>query len=75
MVLKHDQDPEPRDTDELFVGFANTLSHTRGQPHDDLPDAEALLGWLRDHGLISSRGRATATGQASLAGRRRRCVA
>jgi predicted RNA-binding Zn ribbon-like protein len=59
MVVRHDQDPEPRDSDELFVDFANTLSHTRGEPHDEVPDADALLGWLRDHGLISARGRAT----------------
>lgn len=59
MVLKHDYDAEPLDPDELFVDFANTLSHTRGEPHDDLPDGEALLAWLRAHGLISSRGRAT----------------
>jgi predicted RNA-binding Zn ribbon-like protein len=59
MVPKHDQDPEPRDSSELFVAFANTLSHTRGEVHDDLPDGEALLSWLRAQGLISSRGRAT----------------
>ncbi|HEX6655413.1 MAG TPA: CGNR zinc finger domain-containing protein [Candidatus Limnocylindria bacterium] len=59
MVLKHDQDMEPRDSDELFVAFANTLSHTRGEPHDDIPNGEALLQWLRDRGLVSARGRAT----------------
>jgi predicted RNA-binding Zn ribbon-like protein len=59
MVLKHDADSEPRDSDELFVDFANTLSHTRGEPHDDVPDGDALLAWLRDHGLVSARGRAT----------------
>ena len=57
MVLKHDEDLEPRDSDELFVAFANTLSHTRGEPREALPDGEALLGWLREHGLISARGR------------------
>ena len=62
MVLKHDQDIEPRESDELFVAFANTLSHTRGLPKDDLPDGEGLLRWLRDHGLISARGRATEGG-------------
>ncbi|HET6819416.1 MAG TPA: CGNR zinc finger domain-containing protein [Candidatus Limnocylindria bacterium] len=62
MVLKHDQDIEPRESDELFVAFANTLSHTRGLPQDDLPDGEALLRWLRDQGLISARGRATEAG-------------
>ncbi len=50
---------EPAETEELFVAFANTLSHTRGTAHDDIPDAEALLDWLRAHDLVSSRGRAT----------------
>jgi predicted RNA-binding Zn ribbon-like protein len=59
MVLKHDPNPEPHESDELFVAFANTLSHTRGEPHDDLPDSEALLRWLRARGLLSARGRAT----------------
>ena len=50
---------EPAETEELFVAFANTLSYTRGKPHDDIPDAGALLDWLRVHDLLSSRGRAT----------------
>ena len=50
---------EPAETEELFVAFANTLSHTRGKPHDEIPDADALLDWLRVHDLLSSRGRAT----------------
>ena len=50
---------EPAETEELFVAFANTLSHTRGVAHDDIPNADALLGWLRSHDLLSSRGRAT----------------
>jgi predicted RNA-binding Zn ribbon-like protein len=50
---------EPAETEELFVAFANTLSHTRGKPHDDIPDADSLLDWLRAHDLLSSRGRAT----------------
>ena len=50
---------EPAETEELFVAFANTLSHTRGMAHDEIPDAEALLHWLRAHDLLSSRGRAT----------------
>jgi len=50
---------EPAETEELFVAFANTLSHTRGAAHDDIPDAETLLDWLRAHDLVSSRGRAT----------------
>jgi predicted RNA-binding Zn ribbon-like protein len=50
---------EPAESDELFVAFANTLSHTRGIAHDEIPDADALLDWLRAHDLLSSRGRAT----------------
>ena len=50
---------EPAETEELFVAFANTLSLTRGKPHDEIPDAESLLDWLRAHDLLSSRGRAT----------------
>lgn len=50
---------EPSETEELFVAFANTLSHTRGRAHDDVPDADALLEWLRAHDLVSGRGRAT----------------
>ena len=38
---------EPGETEELFVAFANTLSHTRGKAHDDVPDTDALLDWLR----------------------------
>ncbi len=38
---------EPAETEELFVAFANTLSHTRGTAHDDIPDGETLLDWLR----------------------------
>jgi predicted RNA-binding Zn ribbon-like protein len=59
MVLKREAAAEPRESDELFVLFANTLSWTRGEPHDAVIDGEALLQWLRDQGLISSRGRAT----------------
>jgi predicted RNA-binding Zn ribbon-like protein len=54
-----EQMAEPAETEELFVAFANTLRHTRGIAHDEIPDAEALLGWLRAHDLLSSRGRAT----------------
>jgi predicted RNA-binding Zn ribbon-like protein len=50
---------EPAETDELFVAFANTLSRTRGAPHDEIPDGDALLDWLRAHELLSNRGRAT----------------
>lgn len=50
--------PEPPPVDELFVDFANTLEWDRGQPTDEIPDAEALLSWLRRRGVISERGRA-----------------
>jgi len=50
---------EPAETEELFVAFANTLSHTRGAARDEIPNADALLDWLRAHDLVSSRGRAT----------------
>ena len=50
---------EPAETEELFVAFANTLSHTRGAAQDDIPDGDTLLAWLREHLLLSSRGRAT----------------
>lgn len=53
-----DRVPEPRQSDELFVDFANTLEWDRGEPTDGIPDAESLLTWLRRRGLISERGRA-----------------
>jgi predicted RNA-binding Zn ribbon-like protein len=58
-VRGHDQTPEPSEQDELFVSFANTLHRTRGRIGDDVPDAGSLLDWLREHGLVSARGRAT----------------
>ena len=57
--MTRDQLVEPAQSDELFVAFASTLSQTRGVAHDDIPDSEALLDWLRAHDLLSSRGRAT----------------
>ena len=42
-----------------FIDFANTLSARAAAPDDVIPDADALLDWLREHGLISARGRAT----------------
>jgi predicted RNA-binding Zn ribbon-like protein len=59
MMLPNDLSSEPRESEALFVTFANTLSHTRGQATDAIADADALLAWLRDHGLLSARGRAT----------------
>jgi predicted RNA-binding Zn ribbon-like protein len=63
MSLNHDTMPEPDRSDELFVAFANTLEFERGDPVDELPDASALLGWLRDHDLISDRARAVESGR------------
>lgn len=59
MPARSDTPAEPADTAALFADFANTLSHTRGVAHDDIPDVDALLTWLRDNALISERGRAT----------------
>jgi predicted RNA-binding Zn ribbon-like protein len=59
MPIAHEPIAEPSESEELFAAFANTLERTRGEAHDAIPDAEALLGWLRNHGLISARGKAT----------------
>lgn len=59
MTIAHDAIAEPSEPDELFAAFANTLQHTRGEPHDAIPDVDALLDWLRSRGLISARGKAT----------------
>lgn len=58
-----DPQPEPAQPDELFVAFANTLTYDRGEPRDEVPDADSLLAWLRRHDLVSSRGRATESGK------------
>jgi predicted RNA-binding Zn ribbon-like protein len=50
---------EPSEAEELFIDFANTVRRTRGRIDDIIPDADALLDWLRGHGLLSARGRAT----------------
>ncbi len=63
MSLNHDTVPEPNHSEELFVAFANTLEFERGEPVDALPDADALLGWLRDRALISDRARAVEIGR------------
>ena len=55
---RHD-DAEPSEEDELFIDFANTQRRNKGRVDDIVPDVEALLDWLRQHGLISARGRAT----------------
>lgn len=63
MSLNHDTMPEPDQHGDLFVDFANTLEYDHGQPVDELPDTDALLGWLRDHDLISDRARAAEGGR------------
>jgi predicted RNA-binding Zn ribbon-like protein len=55
----HETIAEPEEPEELFVAFANTIVHTRGEAADTIPDADALLAWLRGRDLISPRGRAT----------------
>ncbi|HET6746330.1 MAG TPA: CGNR zinc finger domain-containing protein [Candidatus Limnocylindria bacterium] len=57
--IRQEHTVEPTEEDELFISFANTARHTRGRVEDVVPDAESLLDWLREHGLISARGRAT----------------
>ena len=46
--------PEPPSSD-LWVRFVNTLTFTHGRGTDDLPDADALVGWLRKARLLSDR--------------------
>jgi predicted RNA-binding Zn ribbon-like protein len=58
MTIKHEMIAEPDQEEALFVGFANTLEYTRGEPDEQLPDIDALLDWLRERGLISGRARA-----------------
>ncbi|HET6381240.1 MAG TPA: CGNR zinc finger domain-containing protein [candidate division Zixibacteria bacterium] len=58
MSLNHDHIPEPDQSRELFVAFANTLEQMRGEPVEHLPDIDALLAWLRQHDLLSPRGQA-----------------
>lgn len=48
--------PEPDQAEELFISFGNTLAFDRGSTVEHLPDATALLTWLRDRKLISGRG-------------------
>jgi len=59
MSMTHHQIPEPDQEEQLFVAFANTLEYSRGEPEEQIPDVDALLAWLNDHGLISGRARAT----------------
>src|SRR5207244_11884316 len=57
MIKSQDLMPEPPQSDELFVTFANTLEYTRGVPSDHVAEPAALLAWLRENGLLSERGR------------------
>ncbi|TME33940.1 MAG: hypothetical protein E6I62_03460 [Chloroflexi bacterium] len=58
MMNARDLLPEPPQSDELFVTFANTLEFTNGIPTDHVAEPAALLAWLKENGLISERGRA-----------------
>ena len=53
----------PDEADDLFAAFANTLQRSRSRDTDHLPDVDALLTWLRGHGLISDRARAAEAGR------------
>lgn len=55
--------PEPDQAEELFISFANTLEFSHGKPEEHLPDAPALLAWLRERKLISGRGLAAEAGR------------
>ena len=59
----HESLPEPASREELFVEFANTLEYERGEPVDAVPIIDALLAWLADHDLLSSRARAAEAGK------------
>ena len=50
--------PEPSQSVDLFVAFANTLGYERGILTDDVPDSSTLLDWLHANGLLTERGRA-----------------
>jgi predicted RNA-binding Zn ribbon-like protein len=63
MTATHDPMPEPSQGEALFVAFANTLEHTHGQPQEFLPNSDALVDWLHEHGLLSGRARATEAGR------------
>ena len=59
MLQRNTLVPEPDEPEELFIAFANTLEFDHGKPVDSVPDSEALLRWLRERRLLSSRGFAT----------------
>lgn len=50
--------PEPPSSD-LWVRFVNTLAFTHGRPTDFIPDADALIRWLRGARLLSDRAAST----------------
>lgn len=58
MPTTADHMSEPRQGDELFVDFANTIGYHRGVLVDEVAEPTALLDWLRAWGLISERGHA-----------------
>lgn len=63
MVHLHEPPVPGEATEELFIRFANTIELTRGERVEHLADADALLAWLRDAGLISNRARAAESGR------------
>src|SRR5437763_15456356 len=58
MMNARDLLPEPPQSDELFVTFANTLEFTNGIPTDHVAEPAALLAWPKENALTSERGRA-----------------
>src|SRR5690349_9591245 len=59
MAERTDSIPEPSQSGDLFVAFANTLAYERGQPVDHVATPASLLDWLRDNALLSDRGLAS----------------
>jgi predicted RNA-binding Zn ribbon-like protein len=54
MSLRRDVMPEPPSTD-LWVRYVNTLAFDHGRPIELIPDADALVVWLRGARLLSDR--------------------
>jgi predicted RNA-binding Zn ribbon-like protein len=63
MTHLHDSGSGDAQAEELFIRFANTFELSRAEPVEHLPDADALLAWLRDAGLVSNRARAAEAGR------------
>lgn len=57
MAQTIDLQPEPTQSVDLFVTFANTLGYERGALVDDIRDSGALLDWLHANDLLTDRGR------------------